>query len=175
MILGMAEGGLLAQLDFRLSQATKHHEGNRWVYKTHEEWGIEVGVPKDSTYRAVAKLIKRGLVISIKNPNKGWDKTKWYRIDYEALKQLCAEHGIEDLPTLGDQPESITRNRVKETRNRVIDDAPARYARRGIASAIPEKTPRENSREDSTVAPPTSNWKNDKFAALKQMMETERS
>jgi hypothetical protein len=87
---GVIAALVLAQLDYWLARATKQHDGHRWVFKTYAELADELGVTRDQTRRAVTALRRRGVVIAIRNPFLGFDRTPWYRIDRERLERALA-------------------------------------------------------------------------------------
>lgn len=88
---GLAEAVILQQLHYWLSRASKHHAGKPWVYKTYAEWGHETGQSEHQARRALGRLRKRGLVHSIRNPQRRIDRTLWWTIDYNAVSTLFVE------------------------------------------------------------------------------------
>lgn len=64
----------------------KLHDGHFWMYNTFEELGEQIPVSVSTIKRLMKELIKEGYVI-VANYNKhGYDRTNWYRIDYNKLK-----------------------------------------------------------------------------------------
>lgn len=78
-------------LTFKEANKRDHyHDGEWWVYNTKREWGESFPWWSESTvWRALTDLRERGLlIVSSKYNRKGYDRTLWYRIDYEALSQI---------------------------------------------------------------------------------------
>lgn len=92
-IVGLDEAIVLQQVHFLCgkSEAGKRNfrDGEFWVYKSYPDWKEEFpwwGETKiKTTFR---NLEKRGLLVSGVFNKKGMDRTKWYRINYDALDAL---------------------------------------------------------------------------------------
>lgn len=77
---------ILQQLHYWLAVSKHRHEGFTWVYNTYEQWVDHLHVYSDKTIRNKLKELEDLKVIITGNFNKTkYDRTKWYRIDYEAL------------------------------------------------------------------------------------------
>ena len=90
--LGSADEAIvLQQLHYWLSRTNNiQSDGHKWVYNSMADWLKQFPwIKSRSTLsRYFDDLEKRGLVV-IGNFNKAkFDKTKWYRIDYDALSDL---------------------------------------------------------------------------------------
>ena len=92
--IGLNESIILQQVHYwlnpRINKTIK--EGYHWVYNSYDQWQEQFSFWSTITIkRTFQSLEKSGLLIS-KNLNRsGFDKTKWYRIDYEKLKELSKE------------------------------------------------------------------------------------
>lgn len=74
----------------------KHFHNGRWyVYNTYEQWHEQFPFWSISTLkRIISSLEKRKLLISDNFNKFGYDRTKWYTIDYEVLKTLENQESI---------------------------------------------------------------------------------
>lgn len=93
--IGLNEAVVLQQIHYWLVnfQTVKdyrhYHEGQWWVYNTAEGW--QENFPFWSTrtvQRALQSLRDRGLVQVGNFNKKGYDRTLWYTLDYEAMDKL---------------------------------------------------------------------------------------
>lgn len=86
--IGLNEAIFLQQLHFRSLISTNVKEGHTWVYKTFEEWHEEFPFWSVKTIkRIVKKLEDDNYLFSTSALNKmKMDRTKWYRVNYEACE-----------------------------------------------------------------------------------------
>lgn len=60
-----------------------------WTFNTYEAWAEELAFWKfDKIKRSIASLEKKGLLVSANYNRLVIDRTKWYRVDYDALKSM---------------------------------------------------------------------------------------
>lgn len=84
---------IIQQVHFWSLDTTKARvNGFRWVYNTYDEWAEQLEVFSVSTIRNKIKELERMgvLVVGVFN-KKGYDRTRWYRIDYEKLTKILTE------------------------------------------------------------------------------------
>ena len=78
-----------------------HKDGYMWVYNTLDEWQENYFsfISKRTLKRVIKKCEDEGYIISTSKYNKSeYDKTKWYRINYEKIAELqdIIQQEIED-------------------------------------------------------------------------------
>lgn len=81
-------------LDANMEKQRHIHDGKAWTYGTYADWERYLdNIFANSTIRkAVSALEKRGVLISTTALNEHpFDRTKWYSIDYDVLKEIEAE------------------------------------------------------------------------------------
>ena len=89
----MNEAIVLQQVHYWLKNKEKNNQdyidGHYWVYNTYKQWQTQFPFWHINTIQRTFKsLEKKGLLI-VGNYNKaGFDKTKWYSIDYNVLNRL---------------------------------------------------------------------------------------
>lgn len=101
--IGLNECIFLSQLQYWINMKEKNddmstfRDGRMWVYNTYDEWVEQLPFFTKRTFRRTVKNLEDMGVLIIGNYNKvGFDKTKWYSIDYDSLDS------IEDpLPKMG--------------------------------------------------------------------------
>lgn len=84
------EAVILQQIHYWLQRSTNVEEGKRWVYNSMEKWMQQFPWIKSRTTltRYFNKLEAKGLLITGNFNKAGFDKTKWYTIDYSALSDF---------------------------------------------------------------------------------------
>ncbi len=91
--IGVNETLFLNHIHNWLQVSKNKRDGFIWVYKTYDEWQAELPFwSVDTVKRTIKKLEKAELVISTGKYNRlGFDKTKWYTINYEKINQIAIE------------------------------------------------------------------------------------
>ena len=96
MAIGLNEAIILQQIHYWVSGGKSHErDGHLWIYNSLPQWGENFPWWSESTIkRALHNLREKGLLI-VANFNKaGFDKTLWYRIDYEALAEIETSQSV---------------------------------------------------------------------------------
>ena len=92
LTLGKSEAIFLQQLHYWLTsdnQIGTTLEGKRWIYNSYKAWAENLRIYSESTVRrAISKLEKMGIILTQNLNKKKSDHTKWYTINYDALKNL---------------------------------------------------------------------------------------
>lgn len=78
----IADAAVLQQMHYWQSRATAQHAGRRWIYKTYDDWSIEIGITPKQTRTSIGRLEAAGLVESCQP--EAYNRRKWYRVCYEA-------------------------------------------------------------------------------------------
>jgi hypothetical protein len=94
--VGLNEAIVLQQINYwiNLKEKVKAKDSYKdeyyWVYNTYEQWKEQFPFWSTKTIqRTVQKLEDMGILISTSMHNqKGYDRTKWYRIDHQRLDEL---------------------------------------------------------------------------------------
>ena len=105
LTLGKSEAIFLQQLHYWLTAKTNIGtilDGQRWIYNSYKSWVDNLQIYSESTIRrAVCKLEGLGIVVTKNLNRKKSDHTKWYTINYDALKDL--------IPGLSPKPRGVER------------------------------------------------------------------
>lgn len=84
--IGLNEAIVLQQFHYWLQRSNNQHDGYKWIYNSYPEWNKQFSFWSESTVkRTITSLENQGLLISSNFNKAGWDRTKWYRIDYGKL------------------------------------------------------------------------------------------
>ena len=112
--LGLNEAIMLQQIHYWASMKKNLKDGYYWVYNSYEDWSEQFPFFSKSTVGRVLRNLEKSGVIIVGNYNKlSFDKTKWYRIDYNAVKALEGEGSddgfISPLPMMSDWNDDDTK------------------------------------------------------------------
>ena len=97
-LIGLNESIVLQQIHYWLigkeQRQQDYIDGHYWVYNTYEQWLEQFPFFSLRTLRRIfTALEKMGLLISSNYNRAGFDKTKWYTINYESLNKLVSLSG----------------------------------------------------------------------------------
>lgn len=93
-------------LKIKEKQQKDYIDGHYWVYNTYEQWQEQFPFWSIRTLKRVFTVLeKSGLLLSANYNKAGFDKTKWYSINYKALNNLNSSSNQTDtivVPTCHD-------------------------------------------------------------------------
>lgn len=90
--IGLNNAIVVQQVHYWLRVSKNEREGNKWVYKTIDEWHEEFPFWSKRTLERVIESLEDMKILAAGNYNKlKMDRTKWYRIDYEMLNKRCKD------------------------------------------------------------------------------------
>ncbi|MCW6662914.1 hypothetical protein NHG29_01365 [Aerococcaceae bacterium NML160702] len=98
-IIGLNEAIFIQQLHYWIKKDGKERDGKKWIYKSIKEWQEEdFAFWSDSTIKRIISSLNSSGLIEQSNYNKaGFDKTKWYTINYTNLQSVTNRIGQNDL------------------------------------------------------------------------------
>ena len=111
--IGLNEALFIQQLHYWVDRSKNSIDGRQWVYNTMSDWSKQFPFWSQKTLsRTISNLEKQKLVISGNYNQKGYDRTKWYTIDYAALErlekeQLKTEDHEEAEPDVSDEKDAF--------------------------------------------------------------------
>lgn len=90
MLNSLDEAVILQQIHYWIEKRQNYREGRYWVYNSMENWMQQFPWIKSRTTltRYFNNLEKKGLLITGNYNKDGFDKTKWYTIDYSTLSDF---------------------------------------------------------------------------------------
>lgn len=84
--IGLNEAIIIQQIHYWLGRSGTNKDGHQWVYNTVQQWQEQFPFwSPDTVRRALASLKESGLLVGKKLSENRFDKTLFYRIDYEQL------------------------------------------------------------------------------------------
>ena len=94
---------ILQQIHYWLQRSNNIVDGHRWVFNTAKGWQKQFPwITAKTVQRYLKDLCDRGLLITGNYNKANFDRTKWYRIDYDALDKLGNSIGTDS--TNGKEP-----------------------------------------------------------------------
>lgn len=87
--IGLNEAMVLQQIHYWLGNSRHVHDGCKWIYNSVAEWQTQFPFWSETTVkRTLASLESQGLVVTANYNKDRRDRTKWYSINYDALRRL---------------------------------------------------------------------------------------
>ena len=87
---------MLQQIHYWLLRSKNIVDGHRWVFNTVKGWHEQFPWLAEKTVQRYLKdLCDKGLLITANYNKANFDRTKWYRIDYDALDNLTYSKGTD--------------------------------------------------------------------------------
>lgn len=86
---------ILQQIQYWINRSDHVHDGYRWVYNTVASWHEQFPWLSEKTVQRYLKdLEDKGILISGNYNRYKFDRTKWYRIDYDVVDNLTERKGL---------------------------------------------------------------------------------
>lgn len=109
--IGLNEAIVLQQMHYWLTNSKHYHDGCKWIYNTYKDWKEQFPFWSDRTIRRTITSLENQKLIITGNYNKaGFDKTKWYSVDYEMLELVDRRCGQNDQTHWSNRPHGIGQN-----------------------------------------------------------------
>lgn len=118
---GLNEAIVLQQLNYWLNgKSAKLINGRKWIYNSYKRWQ-EDNFPFWSlatVRRAIENCEKKGLIITDNFNKAGFDKTKWYSIDYEMVDKGMSKRVAQNEQTdCSKRANGVAQNEQTNTRD----------------------------------------------------------
>lgn len=131
-IVGLNEAIVLQQFHYWLERSNNTRDGYKWIYNSYSKWNEQFPFWSNATLRrTINNLEKQGFFITANYNKAGFDKTKWYRIDYERVSNASAQNEQTNTNRL---PETTT-----ETNNNTSDNKSDHIQYKQIIDYLNEK------------------------------------
>jgi hypothetical protein len=122
--IGLNETIFLQQLHYWLKESKHVHDGHQWVYNTYEGWHGQFPFWSISTIRRIISKLEQEQLIITGNYNRlKLDKTKWYRINYEALEPFYDEEIIPPVQNEEEMSVPMIQDEQHEASNWAAEEA----------------------------------------------------
>lgn len=109
--IGLNEAIILQQLHYWLKSSKHKKDGDKWIYNTYKDWRLQFPFWSDRTIRrTISSLEKQNLIRTANYNRAGFDKTKWYSLNYEALNLVAKRCGQNDQTIWPKCPNGVGQN-----------------------------------------------------------------
>ncbi|MFJ7738355.1 DnaD domain protein [Lysinibacillus sp. NPDC097287] len=96
--IGLNQALVLQQMHYWLRISKNIRGGHKWVYKTLEDWHKEFPFWSKSTLERIIRKLEEDQLIVVGNYNRmKMDRTKWYRVNYDAVDMATRSFQNEDM------------------------------------------------------------------------------
>ncbi len=175
---GLNEAIVLQQLNYWLNgKSAKLINGRKWIYNSYKQWQKD-NFPFWSlatVRRAIENCEKKGLIITGNFNKAGFDKTKWYSIDYDAvdrgMSKRCAQNEQTDCSKRANgvaQNEQTNTRDYSEITTEITTDNNSRAEPDGVADKTKTIVDYLNEKTDSHYKATTPKTKQLVQARLKE-------
>lgn len=108
-VIGLNESIVVQQIHYwtilNKKSRKNYRNGFYWTYNSFENWNKEFPFWSLRTIKRIfTKLENKGIIITDNFNKKGFDRTKWYRIDYDVLKSLFTSCQIDTMDSVNMTP-----------------------------------------------------------------------
>lgn len=99
-MIGLNEAIILQQIHYWLNTSKHNYDGKRWIYNSYPNWVKQFPFWSERTVKRTFSSLEKQDLLFVGNYNKaGFDKTKWYSINYKTLNELVAQPSGQNDPT----------------------------------------------------------------------------
>ena len=99
--IGLNEAIVLQQMHYWLKTSNHNYDGKRWIYNSYPKWIEQFPFWSESTIKRTITSLEKQELIFVGNYNKaGFDRTKWYSINYDTLDKLVTRASGQNDPTM---------------------------------------------------------------------------
>lgn len=109
--IGLNEAIVLQQFHYWLQHSNNLKDGHKWVYNSYAGWLKQFPFwGRNTLIRAISNLEKQKILVTGNYNRAGFDKTKWYRINYEAFEGVGKRSTQNGQTNTNRLPETTTRD-----------------------------------------------------------------
>ena len=99
--IGLNEAIVLQQIHYWLNTSKHQHDGKRWIYNSYPKWIEQFPFWSESTIKRTITSLEKQNLLFVGNYNKaGFDRTKWYSVNYSTLDKLMTRPSGQNDPTM---------------------------------------------------------------------------
>lgn len=151
--VGLNEAIILQQIHYWLNSSKHNYDGKRWIYNSYPNWAKQFPFWSERTIKRAFGSLEKQDLLYVGNYNRaGFDRTKWYSINYENLNNLVArpsgQNGTTSMTNCHDgRGQNVTTNTrdyteitTETTNNNILSGSPTHTPYKEIIDYLNEKT-----------------------------------
>ncbi|HHQ1586989.1 TPA: DnaD domain protein [Staphylococcus aureus] len=100
-LIGLNEAIVLQQIHYWLNNSKHKYDGKTWIFNSYPKWIEQFPFWSESTIKRTITSLEKQNLLYVGNYNKaGFDRTKWYSINYFELDILVTRASGQNDPTM---------------------------------------------------------------------------
>ncbi len=116
--IGLNEAIVLQQMHYWLKNSNHNYDGKRWIYNSYKEWEQHFPFWSNATIRRTISSLEKQELLFVGNYNKaGFDKTKWYSIDYSKIEGVSKRVAQNEQTSCSKRANGVAQNEQTNTRD----------------------------------------------------------
>ncbi|WAG30179.1 conserved phage C-terminal domain-containing protein [Staphylococcus chromogenes] len=151
--IGLNEAIILQQIHYWLNTSKHNYNGKKWMYNSYPKWIEQFPFWSESTIKRIITSLEKQNLVHVGNYNKaGFDRTKWYSINYIELNKLVTRPSGQNDPTMrsnwhdgmGQNDPTNTRDytetTTETTNNNILSPSSTAYPYRDVIDYLNQQT-----------------------------------
>lgn len=151
--VGLNEAIILQQIHYWLNSSKHNYDGKRWIYNSYPNWAKQFPFWSERTIKRAFGSLEKQDLLYVGNYNRaGFDRTKWYSINYENLNNLVArpsgQNGTTSMTNCHDakgqngttNTRDYTEITTETTNNNILSPSSTAYPYRDVINYLNQQT-----------------------------------
>lgn len=135
--IGLNEAIILQQMHYWINKSNHIHDNKRWIYNSYKEWEHHFPFWSNATIRRTISSLERQELVLVGNYNKaGFDKTKWYSINYSKLEVVSKRVAQNEQTSCSKRAKAVAQNEQTNTRDYTENTSDSRHTQSNIYEYI---------------------------------------
>ena len=135
--IGLNEAIILQQMHYWINKSNHIHDNKRWIYNSYKEWEQHFPFWSNATIRRTISSLEKQELVLVGNYNKaGFDKTKWYSINYSKLEGVSKRVAQNEQTSCSKRANAVVQNEQTNTRDYTENTSDSRHTQPNIYEYI---------------------------------------
>ena len=135
--IGLNEAIVLQQMHYWINKSNHIHDNKRWIYNSYKEWEQHFPFWSNATIRRTISSLEKQELVLVGNYNKaGFDKTKWYSINYSKLEGVSKRVAQNEQTSCSKRANAVVQNEQTNTRDYTENTSDSRHTQPNIYEYI---------------------------------------
>ena len=135
--IGLNEAIVLQQMHYWINKSNHIHDNKRWIYNSYKEWEQHFPFWSNATIRRTISSLEKQELVLVGNYNKaGFDKTKWYSINYSKLEGVSKRVAQNEQTSGSKRANAVAQNEQTNTRDYTENTSDSRHTQSNIYEYI---------------------------------------
>lgn len=135
--IGLNEAIVLQQMHYWINKSNHIHDNKRWIYNSYKEWEQHFPFWSNATIRRTISSLEKQELVLVGNYNKaGFDKTKWYSINYSKLEGVSKRVAQNEQTSCSKRANAVAQKEQTNTRDYTENTSDSRHTQSNIYEYI---------------------------------------